>query len=301
MGCLVEETRRKRSRLANQQMKYGANTQIWVAPFKAEDIGLIDKVAQMGFSVIELGVASEEPPFDIKQVRQRLQDAGLIACVCSYLPGDRDIANSNPDIRRRGVQYLTSLVRTTAGLGGSILCGPLYAELFRARYLPPAERAQEWEWSVNCLREVASVAENEGVIIALECLNRFETDFLNLAEQAVRLTENVGSQAIGVHLDTFHMSIEEKNQGNAIRLAGKHLKHFHSCENDRGTPGTGQVDWETVRQALRDIDYQGYVVIEGFNHAVIDLANGARIWRPMAPTPESLAQDGLKFLIQLLG
>jgi D-psicose/D-tagatose/L-ribulose 3-epimerase len=97
------------------------------------------------------------------------------------------------------------------------------------------------------------------------------------------------------------MSIEEKDQGNAIRLAGKHLKHFHTCENDRGTPGTGQVNWEIVRQALREIDYQGYVVIEGFNPAVIDLANGARIWRPMAPTSDSLAQDGLKFLVQLLG
>ena len=280
-------------------MKFGANTQIWVAPFKAEDIGLIDKVAKLGFGVIELGVASEKPPFETKLVRQRLQDSGLQGCVCSFIPADRDIASSNPQTRRRGVEYLKSLVATTAALGGSILCGPLYAELFRARYLPAAERRREWEWSVTGLRQVATAAESEGVTIALEYLNRFETDLINLAEQAVRLVEDVGSPAMGVHLDTFHMSIEEKDQGKAIRATGKHLKHFHACENDRGTPGSGQVSWDIVRDALQDIGYDGYVVIEGFNPDVVDLANGARIWRPMAPTPDDLARDGLKFLANL--
>lgn len=282
-------------------MKYGANTQIWVAPFKAEDIGLIEKVREIGFDVIELGVASEEPPFDAKQVRRRLQEAGLQSCVCSYLPGDRDIASPDAETRRHGVAYMKSLVATTAALGGSILCGPLYAELFRARYVPPDQRAREWEWSVTGLREVAASAEEQGVTIALECLNRFETDFLNLAEQALRLVSDVGSTAVGVHLDTFHMAIEEKDQGTAIRSVGKHLKHFHACENDRGTPGSGQVRWETVRDALKDVGYNGFVVIEGFNPDVVDLANGARIWRPMARTPDDLAGDGLKFLIDLLG
>jgi D-psicose/D-tagatose/L-ribulose 3-epimerase len=280
-------------------MKFGANTQIWVAPFKAEDVGLIEKVAEMGFDVIELGVASEKPPFETKQVRERLKNAGLESCVCSFIPADRDIASSDPETRRHGVNYMKSLVTTTAALGGSILCGPLYAELFRARYLPAAQRRQEWEWSVAGLQQVAAAAENEGVTIALECLNRFETDLINLAEQAVRLVEDIGSPAIGVHLDTFHMSIEEKDQGQSIRATGKHLKHFHACENDRGTPGSGQVRWDRVRDALRDIRYDGYVVIEGFNPEVVDLANGARIWRPMAPTPDDLAREGLKFLVSL--
>jgi D-psicose/D-tagatose/L-ribulose 3-epimerase len=280
-------------------MKFGANTQIWVAPFKAEDIHLIEKVAEMGFSVIELGVASEKPPFEVKAVRERLKTAGLEGCVCSYIPGDRDIASSDPDVRRRGVEYMKSLVATTSALGGSILCGPLYAELFRARYLPAAERRQEWDWSVAGLRQAGALAENEGVTVALECLNRFETDLINMAEQAVRLVEEVGSPAVGVHLDTFHMSIEEKDQGQAIRATGSHLKHFHACENDRGTPGSGQVNWQTVRDALREIRYDGHVVIEGFNPEIVDLANGARIWRPMAATPDTLARDGLKFLNSL--
>jgi D-psicose/D-tagatose/L-ribulose 3-epimerase len=277
-------------------MKFGANTQIWVAPFKQEDIGLIDKVAEMGFGLIELGFASEEPPFSVADVRQRLKSAGITAGVCSFLPADRDIANPDSAVRKRGVDYMKALVGTVAALGGQILSGPLYAELFRARYAPADQRAREWEWSVASLREVSKSAETQGVTIALEPLNRFETDFLNQSEKGVKLAEDVGSNAVGLLLDTFHMSIEEKNQGEAIRRAGKHLKHFHSCENDRGTPGSGQVNWPEVRDALRAINYDRAVVIEGFNPDVVDLANGARIWRPMAVTPDRLASEGVKFL-----
>src|SRR5260370_7493232 len=139
-------------------MKFGANTQIWSAPFKAVDIGLIEKVAKMGFDLIELGVASEDPPFDVKQVRQRLQDAGLQSCVCSFIPADRDIASADPTIRRRGVEYIKSLVATTPPLGGPILCGPLYADLFRARYRPSWHRSQDSDGPSTALRNPASSA-----------------------------------------------------------------------------------------------------------------------------------------------
>ena len=159
----------------------------------------------------------------------------------------------------------------------------------------------EWERGVKSLREIAKTAETQGITIALEPLNRFETDFMNLSEQAVRMSENVGSPAVGILLYTFHMGIEEKSQGAAIRRAGKYLKHFHACENDRGTPGTGQVPWTKVRDALKDIGYDRIVAIEGFNPEIVDLANGACIWRPMAPTPYLLAGAGVQFLKKLFG
>jgi len=280
-------------------MQFGVNTQIWVAPFRQDDVGLIDKAADMGFELIELGYASEVPPFMVDDVKKRLKARRMTAGVCSFLSAERDIANPDPDTRKRGIAYLKALIGTVAALGGRILSGPIYAELFRARYVPADQRAREWEWSVASLREVAKSAEIQGVTVALEPLNRFETDFMNQSEKAVRLAEDVGSNSVGILLDTFHMGIEEKNQGQAIRKAGKHLKHFHSCENDRGTPGTGQVNWPEVRDALRAIKYDGAVVIEGFNPEIVDLANGARIWRPMAPTPDQLAGDGVKFLKQL--
>lgn len=280
-------------------MKFGANTQIWAAPFSQGDIGLIDKVADMGFGLIELGFASEEPPFNVAEVKKRMDDRGIGCSICSFQSADRDIANEDAAVRQNGVAYMKAMVATTAALGGKVFCGPLYGELFRARHLPADERAREWERSVGSLREIAASAETHGVTIALEPLNRFETDFVNQSARAVQLCEDIGSSAVGILLDTFHMAIEEKNQGDAIRKAGKHLVHFHSCENDRGTPGTGQVDWQEVRGALTEINYDGDVVIEGFNPDIVDLANGARIWRPMAPSPDRLASDGIKFLQEL--
>jgi D-psicose/D-tagatose/L-ribulose 3-epimerase len=280
-------------------MKFGVNTQIWVAPFEQSDIGLIDKVADLGFDVIELGFFSAEPPFDASQVKQRLKDNGLTAGICSFLSADRDITSTDPDVRKQGIAFMKAMIGTVAKLGGEVFSGPIYAELFRKRYLPRDEREAEWERGVKSLREVAKSAETQGVTVALEPLNRFETDFMNLSAQAVRMCEDVGSGAVGILLDTFHMGIEEKNQGDAIRRAGKHLKHFHTCENDRGTPGTGQVPWQEVRDALKDIGYDRTVAIEGFNPEIVGLANGACIWRPMAPSPDRLAGEGVQFLKKL--
>jgi D-psicose/D-tagatose/L-ribulose 3-epimerase len=277
-------------------VKFGVNTQIWVAPFHQSDLGLIDKVAAIGFDFIELGFFSAEPPFSVAEAKQRLRDARISAGICSFLSADRDISSADPQSRRQGIEFMQAMVATTSALGGEVFSGPIYAELFRKRHLSRDDRAREWERSVASLREIARTAEIHGVTIALEPLNRFETDFINLAEQAVRLAEEVGSSAVGILLDTFHMGIEEKNQGEAIRRAGKHLKHFHTCENDRGTPGTGQVPWLEVRDALRSIGYDRTVAIEGFNPDIIDLANGACIWRPMAPSPDRLAGDGIQFL-----
>jgi D-psicose/D-tagatose/L-ribulose 3-epimerase len=280
-------------------MKFGANTQIWVSPFSQTDLSLVDKVAELGFDLIELVYASLEPPFKVADVKGRLKSAGLAVGVCSVLSAEHNIASADPAVRRRGVNFVQALVATTAALGGNILSGPLYAELFRSRYLSADERAREWEWSVASLREIAKSASTHGVTIAVEPLNRFETDFINQSEKGVRLVEDVGASSVGLLLDTFHMGIEEKKQGDAIRGAGKHLKHFHACENDRGTPGTGQVNWTDVRDALTSVGYDRAVVIEGFNPEIPDLCNGARIWRPMAPSPDALAGDGVKFLKRL--
>jgi D-psicose/D-tagatose/L-ribulose 3-epimerase len=277
-------------------MKYGVNTQIWVAPFQQSDLQLIDKVASLGFDVMELGFFTAEPPFDVAEVKARLKSNNLVPGICTFLSADRDITSVDPESRKRGIAFMQAMIATLSTLGGEIFSGPIYAELFRKRYPTKDEREAEWERGVTSLREIAKSAETHGVTLALEPLNRFETDFLNLSEQAVRMCEDVASPAVGILLDTFHMGIEEKSQGDAIRRAGKHLKHFHTCENDRGTPGTGQVPWTEVRDALRDIGYDRCVAIEGFNPEIVDLANGACIWRPMAPSPDRLAGEGVQFL-----
>jgi D-psicose/D-tagatose/L-ribulose 3-epimerase len=116
----------------------------------------------------------------------------------------------------------------------------------------------------------------------------------------VEVVDRVGHPACQIMLDTFHMNVEERSLGDAIRCAGPRLKHFHSCENDRGAPGTGHVPWDDVAKALRDIQYDGPVVIESFTAKVQSIARAAAIWRPLAPSQDALAIQGQQFLRQLL-
>ena len=134
----------------------------------------------------------------------------------------------------------------------------------------------------------------------MEPLNRFETDFINTCDQALKLVKAVGSPALKLHLDTFHMNIEEKCQGDAIRKAGKLLGHFHACGSDRGTPGNDHIDWDCIAKALKDVRYQGDAVIESFTTDVKVIARAAAIWRRIEPTRNEIAVNGLKFLRQTL-
>jgi D-psicose/D-tagatose/L-ribulose 3-epimerase len=134
----------------------------------------------------------------------------------------------------------------------------------------------------------------------MEPLNRFETDFINTCDQALQMVADVGSPALKLHLDTFHMNIEEKNQPKAIRKAGKLLGHFHACGCDRGTPGNDHIDWKGIAAALKAIRYHGDVVIESFTSDVKVIARAACIWRQMEPSQEQIATKGLKFLKKVL-
>ena len=151
---------------------------------------------------------------------------------------------------------------------------------------------------MECYQSLGPVLARHGVTIAIEPLNRFETYFLNTAADAVALCDQINHPNVGILFDTFHANIEEKNIGQAYRTVGRHLKHVHTCENDRGIPGSGHVEWQEVFQALRDIRYDGWLTIESFGFSLGELSAAASIWRDIAPTPESIAFEGVKFLKQ---
>jgi D-psicose/D-tagatose/L-ribulose 3-epimerase len=178
--------------------------------------------------------------------------------------------------------------------------GPIYSAVGRTWQATPAERARDTDLLVENLRWLAEYAGDHGVTLCIEPLNRFETSFINLASQAIEVIDRVDHPACQILLDTFHMNIEEKSLGDAIRVAGPRLRHVHACENDRGTPGTGNIDWDDIAQALKDINYDGPVVIESFTAKVKTIARAAAIWRPLADTQDALAEEGLAFLRQLL-
>jgi D-psicose/D-tagatose/L-ribulose 3-epimerase len=146
------------------------------------------------------------------------------------------------------------------------------------------------------LRPLADYAGERGVTLALEPLNRFETSFMNTAEQVMEVVDRVDSPAVGVLLDTFHMNIEEHDPVAAINLCRGHLAHFHACGCDRGAPGSDQIPWPRIAAALRDTGYGGAVVIESFTIENKAIARAAAIWRPLAPTQDAIATEGLRYL-----
>jgi D-psicose/D-tagatose/L-ribulose 3-epimerase len=189
---------------------------------------------------------------------------------------------------------LADCIKVTAEAGAHIIAGPLYSPV---GYLPGRRRTvEEWKRAVDAYRQLGPVLREYDVQLGIEPLNRFETYFLNTTEDAVRLCREVGHPNVGILWDTFHANIEEKNIGESLRATGSYLKHVHTCENDRGTPGSGHVDWAGVASALKSLNYNGWLTIESFGFASGDLAAAASIWRDLAATPEEIAWKGIQFL-----
>jgi D-psicose/D-tagatose/L-ribulose 3-epimerase len=176
----------------------------------------------------------------------------------------------------------------------------MYSSVGKDHLEDTESRKEEWDLSVSGIREMADDGAAKGVKLAFEPLNRFETDMINVVSQGNKFIKDVGRKNVGFHLDTFHMHLEEKSSAEAIRQAGEKIFHFHACENDRGVPGTGQVRWNEIAKALKDINYQGPVVIESFTSQVKEIARAVSIWREIAPSQDAIAVQGLKFLKSIL-
>jgi D-psicose/D-tagatose/L-ribulose 3-epimerase len=281
-------------------MRFGVNTFVWVSPCTTQAVEeLAPRVREMGFDILELSV--ENPALiDVNRVKQILDANDLQPIVCGAFGPDRDLASAKPQYVENAKTYIRWLIDAAVALGSAVVCGPMYSSVGKAHLEDEGERKAEWQRAVNNVREMAQYAKPRGVKLALETLNRFETDLLNVVSQGNQFIDQTGMENVGFHLDTFHMHLEEKNSGDAIRDAGDRIFHFHACENDRGVPGTGQVHWEEVAHALKVVGYDGPVVIESFTSQVKEIARAVCIWREIAPSQDAIASDGLKFLKQLL-
>jgi D-psicose/D-tagatose/L-ribulose 3-epimerase len=282
-------------------MKIGVNTWVWTSPFSTKDFPLIPKVKQMGFDVLEVAL-DDAAIIDAKLLRKMTEDNGLSVTVCGAFGPTRDISNEDPRIRKIGVDYIRDSIRFAEQVDSRLFSGPVYSAVGKTRMVPDEQKKREWAWCVDNLRALGKTATDAGVTIGVEPLNRFESDMINLVEQAVALVREVGSPAYKIHIDTFHGNIEEKSIPDAIRKLGKGmLGHFHACENDRGIPGSGHQDWNGIRDALREVEYDGAAVIESFTPGAVEIAKAASIWRPLAPSQDELASQGARFLRGLLG
>ncbi len=281
-------------------MQFGVNTWVWTSPLTTKELeSLAPKVAGMGFDWIEIPLEGLD---DLEPSRGKaiVRDHGLGMSTCAAMGPDRDLVHPDPAIQQNGMAYIRGCIDVTGRLGATNLVGPIYSAVGRTWQATPDERARDIDLLVKNLGALARYAGDHGVVICIEPLNRFETSLINLATQAIEVVDRVDHPSCKIMLDTFHMNVEEKSLGNAIRAAGPRLHHLHACENDRGAPGSGNVTWQDVKQGLADIGYDGPVVIESFTAKVKSIARAAAIWRALAPTQDDLATDGLTFLRSLL-
>jgi D-psicose/D-tagatose/L-ribulose 3-epimerase len=278
-------------------MKIGVNTLIWTGGFDREHLPLVAEVRQRGFDAIEVARFNWQG-FPAAELRKEAQKEGVEVLFCSaFTTPDCCLTSMDSVSRAAAAAYMQQAVDAAAESGSSMLAGPFHSPV--GALVGRRRNADEWKYLADGLRDAGDYAGRHGVRIAVEPLNRFESYVLNTAADAARLCDEVNHPAVGVLYDTFHGNIEEKDQGNAIRSVGRHLFHMHTCENDRGTPGSGHVEWDKVAEALRAVNYSGYLVIESFGFAIKELAAAACIWRDLAASPDSIAWDGVRFLRKL--
>jgi D-psicose/D-tagatose/L-ribulose 3-epimerase len=273
----------------------GLSSFVLASPFSDADGAAYDRTAAHGFDVIEVCV--EDPALlSADGILGHAARTGLKVGICGAFGPERDVSHEDPEQRARGIDYLKGCIDLAAAVGSPHVAGPMYAPTGQARLLAVEDRDAQRRRAAESLREVADHAGERGVRLAVEPLNRFETDLVNTVEQALELCALVDRDNIGLLVDSFHMNIEEKDLGQALRTAGDKVFHVQVAENDRGVPGTGHVPWTAFFAALREIGYDGQIVVESFLPTVAEIARAVSLWRPVAPSMDELASEGLAFV-----
>ena len=281
-------------------IKFGVSTWLWTSPFQTSSIDeLFSKIAGMGYDLVE--IALEDPDLvDGNAVKAALDHHGLKALVCGAFGPTRDLTNEDPAVHENCFKYIAACMDLCVLWDVKFFAGPMYSAVGKARMLPPELRQAEWDLAVKNLRIVCDMAVERGLEIAIEPLNRFESDLVNTASDVIRLVNDISHPAAKIVLDGFHMNIEEQDVEKAIISAGGNLIHFQVSENYRGTPGTGQTPWNAYKRGLEAINYTGIVSIESFTPENKELAGAVCFWHPMAESQDKFAAEGLSFLKDLL-
>ena len=282
--------------------KLGIFVNFWEKKWGIDYRYYIDKVQKLGYDILEfqaqplLEMTNEE----CRAIKKYADERGIKLSYSLGLNPKYDISNPDKEVRAGGIEYLSNIVHKIAVMEGELFSGVTYAGWgIPSYFVDEAEKEALYCRSVESMKEVMKVAEKEGVTVCCEAVNRFESPLVNTAAEAIRYADLVDSKNIGIHLDTYHMNIEENNIGDAIRLVGKRLRHFHTGENNRNVPGRGHLDWDEIFKALKDIDYKNDIVSEPFLMMGDEVGYDIRVWRPILenPTEERLDQEA-RFLLE---
>jgi D-psicose/D-tagatose/L-ribulose 3-epimerase len=276
-------------------VKFAVSTWLWTSPFNRETITLFPKIKSYGYDSVEIPV--EDPSLiDIDLVKKALADNGLSPIICGAFGPSRDLTHEDPAFHQTCFDYLDACFEISSQLGAKFVAGPMYSAVGKARLVSPEQKKIEWNRAVTNLRKVCQRARQNGLEIAIETLNRFETDLINTAAELMQLIRDINEPEAKAILDGFHMNIEEPSIEDAIRTVGDKLIHVQVSENYRGTPGTGQTNWAAWKRGLEAVNYQGVISIESFTPEIKELAGAVCIWKPLVPSQDGFAKEGLEFL-----
>jgi D-psicose/D-tagatose/L-ribulose 3-epimerase len=269
------------------------NLLLWTGLVSEADFPTLEKIKKAGFDGVEL------PLFDgdaahYTTIRAELDRQGLACSTVTVLTEDTNPISPDSGIRRRAADRLKWAVEMNHVLGSHAMCGPFHSPLGVFTGVGPT--ADEKARAADVLRGTAELAKDANLTLAIEYLNRFECYFLTTAKDALALARAVGHPNFRCMYDTFHANIEEKSQRTAIETIAPVMAHVHISENDRGTPGTGQVHWQEAFSAIKKTGYDSWFVIEAFGRALPDLAAATRVWRDLFPSPDEVLNDGVKFI-----
>lgn len=276
-------------------MKFGVHSYIWARVFDSSLLSVLPRLRERGFDGIEIGRVNFEG-FPSKAIGDEVARCGL-QCVLSFgMPAGMSLITDDLSIRSSSLTLFKRAIEVATELRASLIAGPL---VFPVGYLSGCRRtASEWSRAIDALHSVSDLLDKRGISLAIEPVNRFQGYFLNTIVDGIQLCEAVAHPKFGLLVDAFHSGVEEKDLADGLRRAGKHLFHFHASENDRGTPGSGHVDWRGIFSALNDLNYQNWIVIESFNYNDPSFASATCIWRDLATSPEDIAFEGVRFLRQ---
>ncbi|MFS4446569.1 sugar phosphate isomerase/epimerase family protein [Maribacter sp. 2307UL18-2] len=273
-------------------MKIGMNMLLWTNHVTEEHYPIIDELKATGYDGIELYMG-EGDVSHYTLLGNHFADLGLGVTTVTGLAPEENISSADAQVQQAGLDRLKWAIDNAQALGADNICGPLHSSFAYFTRQPPTQ--DERKRSAEMLRKAAEYAATANIILCPEALNRFECYLYNTMADLKTLVEAVDHPNLGAMYDTHHSNIEEKSQSDALRTIAPVLRHVHISENDRGTPGSGQVQWDDVFPTLKEIGYDGWLTIEAFSTLIPEFANAINVWRDYSPSTEIYTQ-GLEFI-----
>ncbi|MFO0902572.1 MAG: sugar phosphate isomerase/epimerase [Pirellulales bacterium] len=273
-------------------MKFGMNLLLWSGELNDGLLPVLEMLKNLGYDGVEIPLFNTS--LDYQAWGKRLDDLGLERTAVTVRGGDDNPISPDAAVRAKGVEATKKVLDCCAAVGATTLVGPYHSAL--GVFSGQGPTTDEWKWGVDSMRQVAEHAGKVNVTLGVECLNRFETYLLNTHADSARFVREVGHPYCRMMYDTFHANIEEKSITQAIHACADVLCHVHISENDRSTPGKGNVRWAENFDALRQIGYNGWLMVEAFGLALPELAAATKIWRRMFESELQLSRDSLAFM-----